>query len=337
MKIALEKKGFNLSRTATYYRRLPANMCHKDGKRHVHTVPVKLQRSQNDLRKKHPDGHFAIASVMFTRQLANLFGNNHVFFISQDDKARVPLGLPISKKQTTILMHLEYKVILPDHDFPIGEKHKLIPSVYAACLKQDGEVSYNGPTFISIRSGKLGKSCAETHSDDFERILQLEEFQNAALTPNKDVKPLVFVSVDGGPDEAPKNQQALAVWARQFENNDLDAVFVFTHSPGSSAYNPVERRMTPLSKDTAGIILHFDTFGNHLDVSNKTIDSELETKNFEAARRILGEIWSESIIDNHPVVASYTSPPEKEHSKVCSTKQRSGKPSMFVNHSTCSK
>ena len=171
LKSAFEKKGFNLSRTATYYRLLPANMRHKDEKRHVHTVPVKLQRPQNDLRKKHPDGHFAMESVMFTKELANLFGDNHVFFLSQYDKARVPLGLPISKKQTTILMHLEYKVTLPDHDFLIGEKHKLIPSVYAACLKKDGEVSYNGPTFISIRSGKHVKSCEETHSDDFQRIL----------------------------------------------------------------------------------------------------------------------------------------------------------------------
>ena len=65
-------------------------------------------------------------------------------------------------------------------------------------MKKDGEASYNGPTFISIRSGKHEKSCAETHSDDFERILQLEEFQDAALTPNKAVKPLVFVSIDSG-------------------------------------------------------------------------------------------------------------------------------------------
>ena len=186
-------------------------MRHKDGKRHVHTVPVKLQRPQNDLRKKHLDGYFAMASVMFTRELANLFGDNHVFFLYQDDKARVPRGLPISKKQTAILMHLEYKVTLTDHDFSIGEKHKLVPSVYAACLKKEGKVSYNGPTFISTRCGKDGKSYAETHSDDFERILQLEEFQDAALMRNKYVKPLVFVSVDGGPGEAPKNLQTSAV------------------------------------------------------------------------------------------------------------------------------
>ena len=176
LKSATEKKGFHLSRSAKYYRLLSANMCHKDGKRYVHTVPMKLKRPQNDLRKKHPDGHFPMVSVMFTRELANLFADNDVFFPSQDDKARVPLGLLISKKQTAILIHLEYKVILLDHDFPIGEKDKLIPSVYAACLKKDGEVSFNGPTFISIRSGKHDKSCAETHSDDFERILQLEEF-----------------------------------------------------------------------------------------------------------------------------------------------------------------
>ena len=74
--------------------------------------------------------------------------------------------------------------------------------------------------------------------------------------------------------------------------------------------------MAPLSKDTAGIILPFDTFGNHLDASNKAIDSELGIKNFEAAGKILVEIWSGSIIANHPVVASYISPPEKQHRKV---------------------
>ena len=129
------------------------------------------------------------------------------------------------------------------------------------------------------------------------------------------MKPLVFVSVRR-PDKASKNQQALEAWARQLVNNDLDAIFVFTHAPDSSAYNPVEWRMTPLSKDTAGVILTFDTFGNHLGTSNKTIDSELEVKKFEAAWKILAEIWSESIIDNHPVVGSNTSPPEKEHRKV---------------------
>ena len=62
------------------------------------------------------------------------------------------------------------------------------------------------------------------------------------------------------------------MWARQFDNNDFDIVFLFAHASGSSAYNPVKRGMTPLSKDPGSMILLFDTFGNYLDASNKTVD-----------------------------------------------------------------
>ena len=77
-----------------------------------------------------------MASVKHARELASLFSNENVFFLSADEKARVPLGLPVSKKQTAILMQFEYRVKLPDHDFPVGEKHMLIPSVYLTCEKK---------------------------------------------------------------------------------------------------------------------------------------------------------------------------------------------------------
>ena len=80
---------------------------------------------------------------------------------------------------------------------------------------------------------------------------------------------------------------------------------------GSSAYNPVERRMVPLTKDTSGVILPFDTFGTHLNASNKTIDMELEKKNLKAAGEVLAEIWSESIIYDHPIKARYVDPQKR--------------------------
>ena len=310
LRTILSSKGYNLSRTALYYRLVPANTRHIDGKRHFSSVKVKICRPQNNLRKQHADGHVAMASVKCARDLAQLFGEEHVFFLSQDDKARVPIGLPISKKQDVMLMHLDYKVSLPDHDFLIGANHKLIPSVYACCQKKsDGSIGYSGPTYVAIRSGKHDSSCAESHREDFDQLLMLEEFKQHVYQTKGEVKPLIFVSVDGGPDEAPKNNQPLVAWARSFEKYNLDAVFVFTHAPGSSAYNPVERRMAPLSKDTAGIILPFDTFGSHLNASNETIDTELEKKNFQAAGNVLSEVWSETVIDGHPVVAQYKSAP----------------------------
>ena len=89
---------------------MPVNTPYKDGKHHVHTVPVKLCRPQNNQRKPHIDAHFAMASVKYARGLAELFSDEHVFFLSQDDKARVLIGLPVSEKQDVMLMHLEYKV-----------------------------------------------------------------------------------------------------------------------------------------------------------------------------------------------------------------------------------
>ena len=289
LKCELEKRGYHLARTTLYYRLLPKNAQHRDGKRHVKTVPVKLSRHQSNLRKKHMDSHFAMASVKHAREFASLFSKENVFFLSQDDKARVPLGLLVSKKQTAILMHLEYKVSLPDHDFPIGGSPKLIPSVYASCLqKEDQSIGYSGPTFTAIRSGKHDKSCAASHMEDFRSLIQAEEFQTACKNGDN-IKPLVFVSVDGGPDEAPKNTQALAAWTKDFTDFDFDCMCLFTHAAGSSAYNPVERRMAPLSKDTAGVILPFDTYGNHLNNSNKTVDEDLEKENFKAAGEILAK------------------------------------------------
>ena len=128
------------------------------------------------------------------------------------------------------------------------------------------------------------------------------------------------MSVDGGPDEAPKNQQTMAAGIRHFTTFELDAIFIFAHAPGSSAYNKVERRMAPLSKLTAEIILPFETFGSHLDSQNKTVDEELEKKNFQAAGKILSEVWTNATIDGHPVISNYVNPPEQRTQPILTEK-----------------
>ena len=75
------------------------------------------------------------------RSLDPLFGPEAMVYLSNDDKARVPLGLAAATLQSPILMHLDYKVRLSDHDFPVGDRHKLIPSVYCVCdLLENGKV-----------------------------------------------------------------------------------------------------------------------------------------------------------------------------------------------------
>jgi len=125
--------GMTLSRSATYLRLQPRRSNSKQGKRHVQTVPVKLLRPENTLRKKNVDRMFAKSFIDDLHEICKLFGSATVLFLSNDDKARVPLGLAAASLQAPLLVHLEYKVKLPDHSFVVAQRHKLIPSVYGVC------------------------------------------------------------------------------------------------------------------------------------------------------------------------------------------------------------
>ena len=55
--------------------------------------------------------------------VTKLFGLDAVLFMSNDDKTRIPVEANL---QASILMQVEYKVKLIDHDNVVGPQHKLI-------------------------------------------------------------------------------------------------------------------------------------------------------------------------------------------------------------------
>ena len=83
------------------------------------------------------------------------------------------------------------------------------------------------PTYIAIRSAKHDSSSAKMHSFDFDHLKEVKSFQSAILTKSGDVKPLVFVGVDSGPDEAPGNSKTMLAWCDNFVKHELDGLFVF--------------------------------------------------------------------------------------------------------------
>jgi len=239
-------------------------------------------------------------------------------------------------------MHVEYQVRLPDHDWVVAERHKLIPSLYAAIkiepnqFGQRTSVGYSGPTYIAIQSGKHDSSTAESHALDLDTVFGLDEFREFVKTPAGDIKPVVIVTVDGGPDENARYAKVIDFAIKHFKKYDLDGLFVSANARGRSAYNRVERRMAPLSRELSGVILPHDHFGSHLDSSGKTVDEELEIKNFEEAGKVLASIWNGVQIDNYPVVAGYISPQHLTLTMLACQLQcrRSGGLHMFGNHST---
>ena len=162
----LQRIGYKISRTGVYFRLLPRSSATAEGKRYVVTVPVKLAKSQTEQHANHPDKMFAQTSIRSLEEMGSLLGPQETFFLGQDDKARVPIGITAANKQAPLLMHMEYRVTLPDHDWVVAEKHKLIPSVYAAisiesqAVANPSAVGYSGPTYVAIRSGKHSSSTA---------------------------------------------------------------------------------------------------------------------------------------------------------------------------------
>ena len=255
-------------------------------------------------------------------ELAGILGPKQVTFHTQDDKAKVALELPAASKQSPIIMHMEYQVQLPDNDFVVASMHKLIPSVIGD-IQIKGKtfsneaVTYSGAMYIGIRSAKHSGSTAFHHLNDMKRIRSLDEFEGSFKNDEGECKPIMIITVDGGPDENPRYQKTIKCAIDYFNTFDLDGIFIATNAPGRSAFNRCERRMAPLSRELSGVILEHDRFGTHLDNKGNTIDNDLELKNFEHADTVLAEIWSKLVIDEHPVVAEYISddPDEREKSE----------------------
>ena len=110
----------------------------------------------------------------------------------------MPLRLAAVFLQASILMHMEYKVSLPDHNFVVGPSHTLIPSVYGVCeIKVNGELSYSGNTFIRIRSGKHNSSSAHTNASAHTHVYDMKElFESSNLAERS----IFVLSNDGEQD-----------------------------------------------------------------------------------------------------------------------------------------
>ena len=167
----LEAIGFTLKKSSVYPRVVPRRKDTTEGKRHKNAANVKLCKAQSMKRKKNPDRWFTAATMKLVKELAVLMGKNNVAIIGKDYKDHIPLGIPAVKKQSHILMTIEYPVILPAHTFVVSTKYTLIPSVYATReIKEDG-LTYSGPTHSVIRSLKHDKANAFSCMEDLKAIL----------------------------------------------------------------------------------------------------------------------------------------------------------------------
>ena len=114
-----------ISRSGLYFRLQPRCSSSLEGKRHVKTVPVKLNRAQTDDHAKHVDGEFCTATVTHLEELSSTLGPKEVCFISQDDKCRVPIGFlqPVAQPYGQVRTDWNQGCIIDcSLSFPAGHK-----------------------------------------------------------------------------------------------------------------------------------------------------------------------------------------------------------------------
>lgn len=138
-------------------------------------------------------------------ETSHMFCPHAAVFLSNNDKGQAPPGLVAASLQAPMLLHLSCKVRLLDHDFVVGERHKLIPSVYGAFnITNNSAVNYSIDTVIRIRSRKHDKSSAESHANDIHELFWLDKISQ---------KSILLMETDGTQDEAPLTPNS---WLLQF-------------------------------------------------------------------------------------------------------------------------
>lgn len=94
-------------------------------------------------------------------------------------------------------------------------------------------------------------------------LLEFENFVTIIKYPSsKLVKPILIMLVDGEPDENPRYKIVMDMTIHHFVKQNFDAMFLATNVLGRRAFNRVDRRIAPLSREVSGLII----FHKHLKV-----------------------------------------------------------------------
>jgi hypothetical protein len=226
-----ERYNIYMARTTLNNYLLPRQANSIAAKAHHHPAWVAVAGVSRTETKEHSDGHYCLASVKCARQFASLFADESVI-ISQDDKAKIGLGIPAVGRTFNTLQSVNELVSVADHDFPTGHGQKLIPSVYLMIKPNDSNNELRtGQLAIFVRpQWSLGTSSV-THMQDLNS-LTIDPKYDDVLKNNGDIRPIWILLVDGGPDENPRYLKNIKAYCHLFKKFDLDYLSVRTHAPG---------------------------------------------------------------------------------------------------------
>lgn len=316
----LGKEGFEYSRSATYNFLSPRRKSSKEAGRHHTGASVHFYRPENNLESGHAHSHYANAQAKNLHQLqeilvdrqpvTNSSGENitkWITYLSYDNKAKVPLGVPATKPVKVIGMEGS-EVRLPNHEWTVANKHSLVISVcvlQGTLTNKQGYVTYTPGSekyydncFLVVGSSLHTPPSPVEHHYNFQHIFDnFEELKMATCTP------IVVLQSDGGTDVNSRNSMDRMCLGNLAWKEHVELLAHFTRAPGDSPLNPVERTFAPLTRAMANQIYSHDFFGNHLNSRRQIVDKDLCKRNFVfQANRCAVHLRKANIHGKHPAV-----------------------------------
>jgi hypothetical protein len=155
---------------------------------------------------------------------------------TQDDKAKVGLEITVVGYTFKIIQSVNEPVTVENHDFSIGSKMKLIPSIYLLINPANlSDTLWTGQLSIFIKPEYFIGISLEIHISDLKSIVFNEEFF-ATIKKNGQVKPIWVLLVDSRPDKNLKYMKNIIQYAHLFHSLDLDYLIVHTYTSDQNAY-----------------------------------------------------------------------------------------------------
>jgi len=266
----LAQKGFEYSRGATYNFLASRRQNTIEASRHHIGSTVHFYRPQNNLDSGHPHSHFANAQAKNTHEIAEFFNKEEcsrlkidhpVTFISYDNKAKVPLSLPVARS-VTVLGVEGADVRLPNHNWSVAPGHSLIISGYATYTPHADK--YYDNCFLVVGSTLHNPPSPVEHHQNLSHILH-----------SINTSPVVVLQSDGGTDVNSRNSLHRMCLGYLAYLHQIELLIHFTRAPGDSPLNPVERTFAPLSRAMANEFYAHNFFGEHLNARKQVVDDQL--------------------------------------------------------------
>ena len=204
---------------------------------HTGRFKVRFRVQQRQFRKDHPDAHYAAGVFSYQREYA-VSVKEHSMFVCLDDKHRIKVGEPgfpvaAAERGRRVLQAAGSRFLVGDHDFT---KFSIIPSV-ALQVSIPDDISgswYSGKVSVGMKEGAFEPSSPLRHASELCSLIQLDA----------EVKPILFLYTDGGPDHRLTYVSVQLSLIALFLSLDLDYLCAARTAPFHSWRNPVERIMS---------------------------------------------------------------------------------------------